>query len=94
MADHANVPGEGPADGLPGDCGPQPHRLISAAAGQPLTVRAVHHNPHRVGVPDQGLADGPAADRVPQPHRSRKISLTSSGRWSINHCRNAVASLL
>ena len=55
-----------------GDGGPDPHRLVPAAAGQPVPVGAKRHTVHRAGVPGKDLDEAgfglvghrPAADQV------------------------------
>ena len=58
-------PVSGGADGLAGVGIPQPHRLVVAAAGQPVPVGAERHTEHRVGVAGQRRAEGLAGVRRP-----------------------------
>src|SRR5215831_17127838 len=46
---------------------PQPHRVIVAAAGQGLAVRAERHRADYVGMAGEGLADRAAGGYIPQP---------------------------
>ena len=61
--------GQGLPDRAAGGHVPQPDRVIGAAAGQGLAVRAERHRVDRAGVAGQGLPDRAAGGHVPQPDR-------------------------
>jgi len=44
-----------------GDGGPDPHRAVAAATGQPVPVGAKRHTPHRIAMTGQRVAEGSSA---------------------------------